>query len=572
MLARTSNRRLPRRSNRWRPDVRRGSQFAARLILVALLVALLGALLGGRFGQAAEATLSERIPVQGIDGTLLLTGSSTPSPETLATFVRQAGKRSARIVCVEVVGDSPASPPRSSSDVPWRLAEAWLEHGGAQWLVARVRAGDGLRPDFTAMLAGATGVWFEARDPVLLAQWLASDPVAVACRALRARGVVLGGSASFAHVVAEFTAIAEQGENNPVPFQPLAWLPGVALSTGRDDDTRLAAVLRDHPRLVGLKLHEDAALLVRQREILVLGAGQTDVRYAAVEGRRDPSHSLGPRQRTADLTALRRAAADRLGAPYPPAAVDAPKVERGTLVIIGGGGTPPGLMQRFVEWSGGKEACIVVLPISMPDPLPERDGAAEAFRRAGAKEVHLLTGRTPAEVDRRETWELLDRATGIWFGGGRQWRFVDAYEGTESLRKMRGVLARGGVIGGSSAGATIQGDYLARGHPLGPHIMMADGYERSFAFLPGTAIDQHFTQRKRSADMLELMARYPQFLGIGIDETTALVVRGSVGEVIGKNHVHVFDTRRKDGDGRPHQETLVDGARYELVERRVMEK
>ena len=350
------------------------------------------------------------------------------------------------------------------------------------------------------------------------------------------------------------------------------WLPGIWISPPSDEaSTTLEVSLKSRPELVGLRMERDTALLVRGRELQSLGSGQTKVVYATLEGRRDPGQTLGGIQRVADLPALRRAAIDRLANNYPPATPATPKVDRGTLVIVGGGGTPPGLMQKFVEFAGGKEAVIAVLPISMPDPLPPKDGAAELFRKLGAKEVHVLAGRTPAAVETPEVWDVLDRATGLWFGGGRQWRFVDAYEATESLKKMHGVLQRGGVVGGSSAGATIQGDYLARGHPLGPHIMMADGYERAFSFLPGTAIDQHFTQRKRSDDMLRLMERYPQFLGLGIDETTAIIVRGSIAEVVGKHHVHVFDTRRAAPDGKPGQVVLPEGAKYDLVERRVLE-
>ncbi len=95
------------------------------------------------------------------------------------------------------------------------------------------------------------------------------------------------------------------------------------------------------------------------------------------------------------------------------------------------------------------------------------------------------------------------------------------------------MLRRGGVIGGSSAGATIQGDYLCRGSPLNNTDMICEGYERGLGFLPGVAIDQHFAQRKRFADMTALVKTYPQLLGIGIDESTAIVVQGSVAEVMG---------------------------------------
>ncbi len=100
------------------------------------------------------------------------------------------------------------------------------------------------------------------------------------------------------------------------------------------------------------------------------------------------------------------------------------------------------------------------------------------------------------------------------------------------------MLRRGGVIGGSSAGATIQGEFLVRGHPLGNTVMMAEGYERGFAFLPGVAIDQHFAQRSRQPDLLPVVKRHPKLLGIGIDESTAVVVIGAKAEVIGQSSAH----------------------------------
>ena len=68
---------------------------------------------------------------------------------------------------------------------------------------------------------------------------------------------------------------------------------------------------------------------------------------------------------------------------------------------------------------------------------------------------------------------------------------------------FRDVLNRGGIIGGSSAGASIQAEFMVRGHPLGNQVMMAEGYLRGFNFLPGVAIDQHLTQRERQARAYE---------------------------------------------------------------------
>jgi hypothetical protein len=108
---------------------------------------------------------------------------------------------------------------------------------------------------------------------------------------------------------------------------------------------------------------------------------------------------------------------------------------------------------------------------------------------------------------------------------------VDSYANTTAHKLMHDVLARGGVIGGSSSGASIQADYMARGHPVSNRQIMAEGYERGLGFLTGTAIDQHITQRNRLPELRSLKNTYPQLLGIGLDEGAALLVRNSVAEV-----------------------------------------
>jgi cyanophycinase-like exopeptidase len=108
---------------------------------------------------------------------------------------------------------------------------------------------------------------------------------------------------------------------------------------------------------------------------------------------------------------------------------------------------------------------------------------------------------------------------------------------------MHAVLARGGVVGGSSAGATIQGELLVRGNPLGNTEMWCEGYDRGFSFVPGVAVDQHFVARDREADLTGLIARFPQFVGLGIDEGTAAIVRDHRLEVVGESLVAIVDAR-----------------------------
>jgi cyanophycinase len=206
----------------------------------------------------------------------------------------------------------------------------------------------------------------------------------------------------------------------------------------------------------------------------------------------------------------------------------------------------------------------------MPDPLPPGDQGG-FLKRFGAKNITVVETRDQSELEKPETLQLFEEATAVWFGGGRQWRFVDAYEGTKVYPLLHKVLERGGVIGGSSAGATIQGEYLVRGAPAGPHIMMCEGYERGFCFLPGVAIDQHFAQRKRFADMTALMKAYPQYLGIGLDEATAIVVQGHVAEVMGPGKLHIYDRRKAVEEGKPDYDDYSAGQKFDLLERKVVE-
>ncbi len=319
--------------------------------------------------------------------------------------------------------------------------------------------------------------------------------------------------------------------------------------------------------VVTIQLTPDAALEIRGRTLSAVGPGATHlvhwskgdaVRSVKLEGKTNE-----------DLTAWLRAARDR-SENFPPARPEVPFVEKGMLVIVGGGGSPDNLYTKFVEYAGGAgKANIVIFPTAS-EPIVKRESLAVLFKKAGAKKATLLYGKTQAEVESKEFLDTLKEATGLWFDGGRQWRFVDCYENTKALPLMFDVLNRGGVIGGTSAGATIQGDYLARGGVFNNVDIRYEGYERGLGFLKGVAIDQHFTQRKRHADMTQLMKIHPQYLGIGIDEATALVVKGSIADVIGKGKVHFYDTNRKFDKGESDYEALSAGGRYDLTARKIL--
>jgi cyanophycinase len=192
------------------------------------------------------------------------------------------------------------------------------------------------------------------------------------------------------------------------------------------------------------------------------------------------------------------------------------------------------------------------------------------LRAAGAKHVRRVHPRTPQEAEDPAVLDALRQAGGVWFSGGRQWRLVDALNDTAAERLLQEVMKRGGAVGGSAAGASILAAYLVRGNPLANQQMMAVGYEEGFGLLPGAAIDSYFTQRKRFADMAELKQAYPQLVGLGLDEGSAIVVKGHEFEVFGKNRVCVYARLEPAAGGERDYDVLSPGDRYNLRDRKLI--
>jgi cyanophycinase len=227
---------------------------------------------------------------------------------------------------------------------------------------------------------------------------------------------------------------------------------------------------------------------------------------------------------------------------------------KGTLVIQGGGSDAgTGIFETFINKAGGLGANIVVVPTAGGNKNPDgswkvynEEQVVAAWKKRGVNKVHMLHTHDPKVADTEEFAKILRDANGVWFDGGRQWNVVDSYANTLTLKEFHKVLERGGVIGGSSAGATIQGDYLVRGAIAGSEIVMTPEpeHEHGFAFLRKVAIDQHINTRNRWDDIIPVIKKYPNMLGIGLSEGTAIVVTGDRFQVIGKWKVAVHDNTR----------------------------
>lgn len=270
------------------------------------------------------------------------------------------------------------------------------------------------------------------------------------------------------------------------------------------------------------------------------------------------------------------AAALRLSAPSGAQTMHAaPRVgpPNGTVMVVGGGAQGPELYAKFIEAAGGPDALIIDVPTAGGDSTYPADWrGTRGLKAAGARNVVVLHTVDRRIADTDAFVEPINRAGGVWFEGGRQWHLVDSYAGTKTERACHGVLARGGVVGGSSAGASILSSYMLRGARAGNATIMAPGYEAGFDFLHEVAIDQHVVTRDRLRDLADsLMPRRPDLLGISEDEGTAWVIRGDTAEIVGRNKAFVYGGRDPTDSGVPFL-TLRPGDRYDLGARRVMHR
>jgi cyanophycinase len=190
------------------------------------------------------------------------------------------------------------------------------------------------------------------------------------------------------------------------------------------------------------------------------------------------------------------------------------------------------VMREFFELAGGAHGRLVVIPTAADDVT---DDAAflDAWATFGFESIEVLHTTSRDTANDAAFAVPLTTATAVWFDGGEQARLERAYIGTRVEAGIRAVLERGGVIGGSSAGAAIMSRVMIRGGKTRPRI------GTGFDLLAGAIIDQHFLARARQPRLLRALAAHPGLVGYGVDEGTALIVRGGAAEVVGDSSVTV---------------------------------
>ncbi len=252
----------------------------------------------------------------------------------------------------------------------------------------------------------------------------------------------------------------------------------------------------------------------------------------------------------------------------------------GPLILIGGGSKPPAILKRFVEFAGGPDAPIVVIPTASGEPDTGEYYVKLFEESTGATRVTPLEIRTRLDAHRPGFVRALQEAGGIFFSGGDQSRITATFLGTPAYRAIRQAHQRGAVIGGTSAGTACMSKSMLNGQG-DTGVLKASNIELvpGLGLWPNVILDQHFVARRRQARLLSVVLENPSLLGIGIDEATAAWVKddGTMG-VLGEGWVWIYDARKshpRNEDGRLavrdlKVQVLVRGDRFHLTTGEVM--
>lgn len=486
-------------------------------------------------GQLASAGWVDTFDPEGSPGSLLICGGGNLPVEIRSKFVELAGGQNARIVVI----------PTANVKTDWLdnfdfFLEPWkpFELASLQILHARNRDESDQEP-LAEAIRQATGVWISGGVQERLADRYLGTGVERELHALRARGGVVGGTSAGAAIMTQVMII--DGFHRPQFGEGFNLFPDAIIDqhfSQRNRWQRLTVAVEKNPQRIGVGIDEQTGLLIRGRRAEILGNGHVLFMISSDSQGKSHLREFVPGD-ILDVTSWRRAARRAIEHQMAIQATLTPRLNSGALVFSGRGDVPESAAQRFLELAGGPEAPIVILRADQPDDQDEP--LTRALLPFAPTHIVVLNPKTKAEVNQPAALEALRSARAVWFGSGQEWKWIDLFEGTEALPLIRQVLERGGVVGGNAESASVQSECLLRANPLGPPEMLALGYERGFAFLPGTVVVPPRDEQEPFAELLSVVKRFPQMQGVGIDDATALIVHGSTGEVVGKGNVHVCD-------------------------------
>jgi len=222
----------------------------------------------------------------------------------------------------------------------------------------------------------------------------------------------------------------------------------------------------------------------------------------------------------------------------------------GPLMIIGGAEDKlrkRRILKEFVAAAGGLDARIAVIPTASSLGPEIVDVYDALFRAEGAAEVNEVRPQSREEAADPDLVKRISEATGIFMTGGNQLKLSAVICGTPVGDAIVEAHARGVVVAGTSAGASIQSSHMvAFGTPGATPRQRMTQVAAGLGLLRSTVIDQHFAQRNRYGRLLMIVSQSPSLLGLGIDEDTAAVVDTDddgheVLRVLGRGAVTIMD-------------------------------
>lgn len=241
------------------------------------------------------------------------------------------------------------------------------------------------------------------------------------------------------------------------------------------------------------------------------------------------------------------------------------------------------ILKRFVEMAGGEDSEILLMTIATKEVAETVKEYRKIFRRLGARHIKAFDVSTREDTASKRGLRLIENATGIFFSGGDQLDITSLLGGTKMLGQLQDQHCQGCVIAGTSAGAAMMSSsMLISGKPEESPRFGNVEIGPGLNFIKGTIIDTHFSQRGRCGRLMTAVAHYPQNIGVGIDEDTAILVNGTEFEVIGSGSVIIVDggpmTHTNLNDLEKHGEllelhdltlhVLPAGARFDLKKQR----
>jgi cyanophycinase len=223
----------------------------------------------------------------------------------------------------------------------------------------------------------------------------------------------------------------------------------------------------------------------------------------------------------------------------------AARAPAGTLFVIGGAEDREDtkiILSRFAERIGSGKLVISTLASDYGDELWEV--YRKLFISMGVKQVKHLGINHRDETSKDPRLDMLADAKAVFFTGGDQLKITTRLGGTALSERIEEIYRRGGIIGGTSAGATALGEMMLVGVPSAGITKVGDALHMTpgLGLAKNMIIDQHFSERGRIRRLLGAVAQNPRMLGVGIDEDTAVVMeRDGALHTLGSGAVYIVD-------------------------------